>query len=849
MKKLMNSTYGKMVSMLSIFLVLVLFTKAQIVVVKPADVGVSWFSGAPADTRPGGSVTLVDGPGITPLGCGSVQMTTANSSAKAQFMNYSHIGTPLSAINAMSYWAYKNSSSTNSANQTIGLNIEIDINGGTLNPGEYSTLVFEPTYQAGGVGAMLTNTWQLWDAFNGGNAIWWSTRTIPGAIGSCCGGPSFVTWNTILANNPNATILGAFGFNIGSGWAGQFTGAADALTINTTTYNFELSPNNVINTNTGRTYCTIQSAISDANTLNGHNISVGAGTYNENITVSKGLTINGANANLACGSRVAESVLAPASGVPVTITADGVTLNGFELTAPSSTYAIVGSGRSNQGIIFNNIHDVGTTVTNANVHAYVYLVANAPTAATNVTVSDNCFNNISSSSLIGWSSSAIGILQSPSTGTLTGLNIERNTINKVNVNNGQWPTGKIAYGIQLNAGSASYQTTTGKIVNAVIKNNEISNLSGHISTGIALEGNTENAVVENNSVANLSGTKNSGTRAGGGYDLNGLKFESNRFVATVTVKNNSFQTNTFTHSAGSGIGYAVSNYVPSSLGTATLNCNWYGTNVYNDIVDNVTFTGKIFNKDLCQTIFVPYLSSGTDASPAIGFQTNEVCSSCPATPCTINVNPSPAVAGHAPNTIYRGYGPSSVVLTAEAGASYLWSTAAITQSISVSPIVTTNYSVTVKYANGCTSTCSVTITVIDVRCGNKNDKVTVCHNGKENCISPNAVPAHLAHGDVLGPCAVSPRPAAGSEFFLQETKPSIYPNPSTGNFTIRMNTKSKSEIVITNSKGAVIERRAVNSINAGQTQSFDLRRNGPGMYFIRIVSAEGVQTTKVIVQR
>jgi hypothetical protein len=37
--------------------------------------------------------------------------------------------------------------------------------------------------------------------------------------------------------------------------------------------------------------------------------------------------------------------------------------------------------------------------------------------------------------------------------------------------------------------------------------------------------------------------------------------------------------------------------------------------------------------------------------------------------------------------------------------------------------------------------------VVDVRCGNKNDKVSICHKGKEQCISHNAEPAHLAHGD------------------------------------------------------------------------------------------------------
>jgi hypothetical protein len=41
------------------------------------------------------------------------------------------------------------------------------------------------------------------------------------------------------------------------------------------------------------------------------------------------------------------------------------------------------------------------------------------------------------------------------------------------------------------------------------------------------------------------------------------------------------------------------------------------------------------------------------------------------------------------------------------------------------------------------------------RCGNSNKKVQICHNGNTLCISQSAVPAHLAHGDYLGPCNAS----------------------------------------------------------------------------------------------
>lgn len=213
--------------------------------VTSSDIGGTWFNASPqADTRSGGTASIAAGPaGAGALGAGSLRMTSdssiaGGSQAKAQFVTFAYAGTKLSDITGISFQDYRVGTSTTAAAQRIGLNIEVDYLG---NGSSFTTLVFEPVYQTGGVGALLDNTWQPWDAYKNGNAIWWSSQAIPGVCAFSC----YVSWNAILAANPNAKITGSgrFAFNIGSGWIGQFSGAADGLTIRTAagtdTYDFE----------------------------------------------------------------------------------------------------------------------------------------------------------------------------------------------------------------------------------------------------------------------------------------------------------------------------------------------------------------------------------------------------------------------------------------------------------------------------------------------------------------------------------------------------------------------------------------------------------------------------------
>jgi hypothetical protein len=184
-------------------------------------------------TRNAGNGTFRTGPGAPPSGVGSFEMVTPTGNDKATLFNFDHIGTELADINKIGYATYRTTGA--SPNQVPAINIQVDVNG--ADPGGFTTLVFEPVYNTG-QGAIQDGVWQTWDAYQGGQAIWWSSNPIPSAPNR----DTFVSWNTIVAANPNAVIVGGFGVNQGSGNP-ALTASSDILLIGSNgdciTYDFE----------------------------------------------------------------------------------------------------------------------------------------------------------------------------------------------------------------------------------------------------------------------------------------------------------------------------------------------------------------------------------------------------------------------------------------------------------------------------------------------------------------------------------------------------------------------------------------------------------------------------------
>lgn len=206
---------------------------------------------------------------------------------------------------------------------------------------------------------------------------------------------------------------------------------------------------------------------------------------------------------------------------------------------------------------------------------------------------------------------------------------------------------------------------------------------------------------------------------------------------------------------------------------------------------------------------------------------------------------NPAV--DAKNTLYIGYGPTSLAVTANCSGgtapyTYQWGGGQTTPSVSANAAGT--YTVVATDSKGCSSTGAVLIKTLDVRCGGNSNKVMICHNNKTICISPESVQDHLNHGDYLGNCAASVVWKENESAKVSNGNVIAYPNPVTEVLNIQISkTAAGSVVKLYNQNGTLVRTLLMN----GTSGVIPVHGLAAGQYYLQI-NTRGVLTVRKVVK-
>ncbi|MCU0434583.1 MAG: HYR domain-containing protein [Bacteroidia bacterium] len=249
----------------------------------------------------------------------------------------------------------------------------------------------------------------------------------------------------------------------------------------------------------------------------------------------------------------------------------------------------------------------------------------------------------------------------------------------------------------------------------------------------------------------------------------------------------------------------------------------------------------------------------------------------PVATCAYGANNANIVIGY-------GNGPQTVTLNGSATGgtpayTYSWYPASnLSNASAANPVFTPNltsgcsnytYTLTVTDANGCIATQTVTVKVVNVVAAYNNNgsvkKVRVCHitSSATNTevdieISPNGVPAHLAHGDCIGDCEDDCDPNARFAHVehndhYQGGSVEVFPNPNTGDFAVNI-TPAVPNVDVTvqifDITGKLIYTRTYSDATYIHEDISLQQLTGsaaPGMYLMKVVNDEYVFTKKITV--
>ena len=217
----------------------------------------------------------------------------------------------------------------------------------------------------------------------------------------------------------------------------------------------------------------------------------------------------------------------------------------------------------------------------------------------------------------------------------------------------------------------------------------------------------------------------------------------------------------------------------------------------------------------------------------------------------------PVFPGAEPNTLYQGFGPDSLLLTAsvendKAPFAYEWNTGESGRDLWVHTSAgSATYTVYINDAAGCSDTAAIAITVKDIRCGENRDKVSLCvlQDGRLTSLCAEKAEAenYFTSGALPGICAGN-FPQITEHFSVESTENKLHilaaPNPTVNAFSIRVESFVREPVHfrLYNAIGALVKEITVmpgREIRLGEALA-------PGLYILQASQGREVKTRKLL---
>lgn len=297
---------------------------------------------------------------------------------------------------------------------------------------------------------------------------------------------------------------------------------------------------------------------------------------------------------------------------------------------------------------------------------------------------------------------------------------------------------------------------------------------------------------------------------------------------------------------------------------------------------SVTLTGSgadTYTWDNSVTDGVAFAPSSTTVYTVTGTTTATGCTATATV--TVNVNSNPAVGAASNVTGDMVCTGGTVTLTGSGADTYVWDNS-VTDGVSFAPTATTVYTVVgTTTSSGCTGTTTITITV------NPNPVVDLTFTTSTVCVYATAFtltgesPAGGTFsgtgvtGSTFDPAAAGAGTYAITYMFTDangcmgmdtdnmtvdlctgiasydsEENVTVYPNPTTGSFTLvyNQNTAGNLSFRITDVQGKVIVSESFSNFSGQYRNVFDLSSVEKGLYMIEVIGSENQAHKKIVLQ-